>query len=73
VKTLTVANGQIKVDIQNIDTTLNGVASLYLTAMKDTAGTVALATDSVATWWCGTDAPTTSYKFFPANCRQVQK
>ena len=59
--------------IQNIDTTLNGVASLYLTAMKDTAGTVALSTDSVATWWCGTDAPTTSYKFFPANCRQAQK
>jgi len=70
-KTLTVTNGQIKVEIQNVDTKVNGMG-LYLTAMNDT-GAVAAATDSTASWWCGTDAAATEYKFFPANCRQAQK
>ncbi len=70
-KTLAITNGQIKVEIQNVDTKVNG-KGLYLTAMND-AGAVAAATDSTASWWCGTDAGTTEYKFFPANCRQAQK
>jgi type IV pilus assembly protein PilA len=71
-KALTVTNGQIKVEIQAVDTNVNG-KGLYLTGMKDAAGTVAAATDSIAAWWCGTDAAATDYKFFPANCRQAQK
>jgi type IV pilus assembly protein PilA len=70
---LTVTNGQIKVAIQNVDTNVDGKANLYLTAMKDNAGTIAAATDSVAAWWCGTDGGAATYKFFPANCRQAQK
>jgi type IV pilus assembly protein PilA len=72
VSALTVTNGQIKVDIQKVDTNVDG-KGLYLTAMKDATGTVAAATDSIAQWWCGTDAGATEYKFFPANCRQAQK
>jgi len=72
VENLTVTNGQIKVDIQNVDTKVDPNA-LYLTAMKDTAGATAAAGDSIAAWWCGTDAAATEYKFFPANCRQAQK
>ncbi|QJR14574.1 pilin [Usitatibacter palustris] len=72
VEKLTVTGGQIKVDIQAVDAVVDANA-LYLTAMKDTAGTVAGGADSVAAWWCGTDAASTEYKFFPANCRQAQK
>ena len=71
-KALTVTNGQIKVEIQSVDTNVDG-KGLFLTAMKDSAGTVAAASDSIAAWWCGTDAAATEYKFFPANCRQANK
>ena len=71
-KSLKVTNGRIDVEIQAVDTNVNGKL-LALTGMKDTAGTVAAATDSIAAWWCGTDAGATEYKFFPANCRQAAK
>jgi type IV pilus assembly protein PilA len=64
------ATGRIEVMISSqIDTTVTG--KIYvLTPDKDAAYTRAASTDSIAAWFCGTDAPTTSYKFFPANCRQ---
>ena len=72
VKTLEVSNGEIAVEIQKVDTKVDA-KHLYLTAMKDdTATTAAAATDSIASWKCGTEAAATEYKFFPANCRQAK-
>ena len=63
--------GRIEVKISDkIDTTVTG--KLYvLTPAKDAAFARAASTDSIAAWYCGTDAPATSWKFFPANCRQA--
>ena len=65
------AAGRIEVKISDkIDSTVTG--KLYvLTPAKDNAFTRAASTDSIAAWYCGTDAAATSYKFFPANCRQA--
>ncbi|HQZ46705.1 MAG TPA: pilin [Usitatibacteraceae bacterium] len=68
---IAVNNAQIKVTIKGIDATVD-TNSLYLTALDDT-NAVSDGTKSIASWWCGTDAPNTSWKFFPANCRQLQK
>jgi len=72
VKTLAVTNGEIAVEIQKVDTKVDS-KHLYLTAMNDAAASVvAAAGDSIASWKCGTEAATTEYKFFPANCRQAK-
>jgi len=72
VKTLAVTNGEIAVEIQKVDTKVDA-KHLYLTAMNDaSASVVAAAGDSIASWKCGTEAATTEYKFFPANCRQAK-
>ena len=67
------ATGRIEVVISSlIDTTVTG--KLYvLTPDKDAAFTRATSTDSIAAWFCGTNAAATSYKFFPANCRQADQ
>ena len=67
------ATGRIEIKISDkIDSTVTG--KLYvLTPNKDNAGARAASTDSIAAWFCGTDAAATSYKFFPANCRQADQ
>ena len=62
--------GKIEVVINDkIDTALN-TKILYLEAEKS-PGVAAAATDTIGSWKCGTNAATTDYKFFPANCRQA--
>jgi len=69
---LAVTGGEISVQIQNVDAKVD-TQHLYLTAMSDAAATkVAAATESIASWKCGTEAKSTEYKFFPANCRQAK-
>ncbi|APV51718.1 hypothetical protein BWI17_19720 [Betaproteobacteria bacterium GR16-43] len=70
VSALAVATTDIKVTIQAVDATVNGKI-LGLQA-QEAVGTVLSAPDkSIAAWKCYTDAATTEYKFFPANCRQA--
>jgi type IV pilus assembly protein PilA len=52
-----------------IDSSVTGF-KYTLTPTKDNALLLkAASTDSIAGWQCGTAAPATSWKFFPANCR----
>ena len=70
VQTLAVAGTDITVTIRAVDATVNGKV-LGLQA-QEAPGTLLSAPDkSIAAWKCYTDAGTTEYKFFPANCRQA--
>jgi type IV pilus assembly protein PilA len=62
---------EVLIATDKIDSSLN-THKYFLTPTSDQAlKTKALSTDSIAGWQCGTGAPATSYKFFPANCRQA--
>jgi type IV pilus assembly protein PilA len=71
---LSVSNaGIIAVAIKTdaVDSTLNGF-SLFLAPKSDAAlTTAATASSNIVGWKCYTDAPASSYKFFPATCRQA--
>ena len=67
---LTVATTDIQALIKGVDATVNG-KFLGLQA-QEAPGTVLSAADkTIAAWKCYTNAGTTEYKFFPANCRQA--
>ena len=65
-----VAGDKIQVQIKTgaVDTAVDGKV-LILTALEEGA-VAATGKASIAEWKCSTDAPTTAWKFFPANCRQ---
>ena len=69
VNKVVVAAEKISVEIKAVDATVDG-KNLMLQAEKS-PGVVNDGTTSVTGWYCSTDALNTEWKFFPANCRQV--
>ena len=69
---LTVVGPRIQVTIRNIDATNVDGSFLQLVATSDSTPptTPVAAGGTILGFYCGTDAKTTSYKYFPANCRQ---
>ena len=70
---LTVAAGKISVLIRNIDAVNVDGKILVLAPTSDSNPPSKAAADgeTIAGFHCGTDALPANYKYFPANCRQV--
>ena len=68
VQAVDVVGADIKVTIRNIDATVDG---MYLGLEAEEApGVPATGTKSISSFKCYTNAPSSAWKFFPANCRQ---
>jgi type IV pilus assembly protein PilA len=63
-----VVGADIKVYIQAVDATVDG--NFLALQAEEAPGVVATGTKSISSFKCYTNAPNSSWKFFPANCRQ---
>jgi type IV pilus assembly protein PilA len=63
-----VAGADIKVYIQAVDATVDG--NFLALQAEEAPGVVATGTKSISSFKCYTNAPSSAWKFFPANCRQ---
>jgi len=72
---LVVAGAKIEVKIRNVDATNVDGKILQLVATSDSNPPTTPVTNgqTVLGFYCGTDATTPNYKYFPATCRQPAK
>lgn len=69
------AGGLIRATIRQVEATVDGkflqMTPLSVAAVGASNGTAASDGQTIVGWHCGTDAATTAYKYFPANCRNA--